>query len=336
MTIKDLAAKTGYAVGTVSRALNGQPNVSEKAREAILAAAKECGFELNLNAKQLKQQHSTTILVIVKGTGNELFSSLVESIQSLIAKTPYRLEVDYLDEDKDEVRRALQLYREKKPQGILFLGGVRENFQQSFAPIEVPCVLMTNSARDLGFDNLSSVSTDDIQVGYQAVETLIRMGHKRIAVLGGDLSTSEISQFRYRGCSEAFAEFGIPFDTERDYRRIRFSFQDGYQATEELLRQEEDYTAIFAMADVMAVGAIRALADQGRQVPEDVSVLGVDGLSLGAYLVPRLATLRQDVEALARRGVQILLDCIENKQPASHETVPFTLRQGESMGSATN
>ncbi len=125
MTIKDLAAKTGYAVGTVSRALNNHPNVSEKARQIILEAARESGFELNLNAKQLKQQHFNTILVVIKGIGNEMFSEMVPAIQSLIDKTHYQLVVDYMDEDANEVLRAVQLCREKKPMGILFLGATR-------------------------------------------------------------------------------------------------------------------------------------------------------------------------------------------------------------------
>ena len=122
MTIKDLSAKTGYAVATISRVLNNHPNVSEKARAVIMQAVEENGFQLNVNAKQLKQQHATTILVVVKGTANELFSELVESIQSLVAQTQYPLVVDYRDEDEDEVLRAVQLCREKKPLGILFLG----------------------------------------------------------------------------------------------------------------------------------------------------------------------------------------------------------------------
>ena len=91
MTIKDLAAKTGYAVGTVSRVLNNHPNVSEKTRAAILAAVEGSGFQLNLNAKQLKQTHATSILVIVKGTGNVLFFQMVEQIQSLLSGTRYPL-----------------------------------------------------------------------------------------------------------------------------------------------------------------------------------------------------------------------------------------------------
>ena len=122
MTIKDLATKTGYGVATVSRVLNGQPNVSEKARKIILEAAKECNFQINPNAQQLKQQHSTTIAVVVKGTYNQLFGELVENIQNLIAQTEYTLYVDYMDEDGNEVLEALRLCREKKPLGMLFLG----------------------------------------------------------------------------------------------------------------------------------------------------------------------------------------------------------------------
>ena len=106
MTIKDLAQKTGYAVGTVSRALNNHPNVSEKAREEILRAAARYGFRLNENAQRLKQTRSNTILGIVKGKRNELFAQMVEEIQRIVAGTSYQLSIDYMDEDDNEVQRA--------------------------------------------------------------------------------------------------------------------------------------------------------------------------------------------------------------------------------------
>ena len=331
MTIKDLAAKTGYAVGTVSRALNDHPNVSEKARKAILQAAAECGFELNVNAKQLKQSHSNTILVIAKGTGNELFSEMLESIQTLIAKTRYQLAVDYMDEDANEVIRAIQLCREKKPLGLLFLGGNSRNFAADFEKIDVPAVLVTNSAAGLPFENLSSVCTDDIAAGRCAVDTLVSMGHRRIAVIGGDLKNSDTSRLRYEGCQRAFREHGIAFDPQRDYQGVRYSYQDGYRATQALLAAGSEFTAIFAIADVMAIGAIRALRENGLRVPEDVSVMGVDGLPLGLYLVPQLSTISQSVHKMALRGVEILLDGIESGKTACHETVPFGVHRRESI-----
>ncbi|MGM9603765.1 MAG: LacI family DNA-binding transcriptional regulator [Faecousia sp.] len=329
MTIKDLAEITGYAVGTVSRALNGHPNVSEKARQTILQAAQECGFELNINAKQLKQQHATSILVVVKGTSNELFSELVESVQKLMRNTRYPLYVDYLDEDANEVLRAMQLCREKKPLGILFMGGNNCNFRSDFDKIQIPCLLLTNNASSLSFPNLSSVCVDDHQACRCAMDSLIALGHRRIVVVGGDRDTSEISRLRYEGCLESLRSHGIAFDEELDYQGVRFSYDGGYQATSQLLARGRRFTALFAECDVMAIGAIRALRDHGLRVPEDVSVMGYDGLPLGSYMVPKLSTIAQPVQTLAQRSVEILTACIEGAA-SRHETVPFTLFQQES------
>lgn len=331
MTIKDLAAATGYAVGTVSRALNNHPNVSEKARQAILQAAQESGFELNQNAKQLKQLHSTTILVIVKGTGNELFGEMMETIQTQLAHTRYQLAVDYIDEVSNEVLRAVQLCREKKPLGIIFLGGTTQNFAGDFAKIDVPSVVVTNDASTLHFENLSSISTDDRKAGYQAVQTLIDLGHRKIAIIGGDREASDTSRLRFEGSLQAFADNGIPFDPAWDYRDIRFSYQDGYKATLDLLARGVQFTAVFAVADVVAIGVIRALRENGLRVPEDVSVIGMDGLPLGNYLVPQLSSIRQSAQEMAVRGVKILLEVIEDGSPACHETVPFGVLQRESI-----
>ena len=279
MTIKDLAAITGYAVGTVSRALNDHPNVSDKARKAILEAAKEYGFQLNVNAKQLKQTTSNTILVIVNGTGNEFFGEMLEYLQPLIARTRYQLVVDYLDEDSNEVIRAVQLCREKKPLGILFLGGSAKNFARDFDKIDVPCILITTDASRLHFDNLSSVTIDDAAAAEGAMDTLIALGHRRVAIIGGDVKASDISRLRLDGCLRSFSHHQIDFDPKRDYQSVRFSCEAGYQATKKLLASGREFTAIFAAADVIAIGAIRALWEAGKRVPQDISVMGVDGQS---------------------------------------------------------
>lgn len=330
MTIKDLSAQTGYSVGTVSRVLNNQPNVSEKARKAILAAAEECGFQLNTNAKQLKQQHSNSILVVVKGTSNEFFSGLVEAIQARMAQTPHPMIVDYVDEDSNEVLRAVQLCREKKPLGVLFLGANRQNLQDDFEKIHLPCVVVTNNAAGLEFRNLSSVASDDRQATRMAIDALADLGHRKFAVIGGEYTVSGTAGQRYRGCMEAFRARGIAFDEALDYETVRFSYADGYRAAERLLARGRGFTALFAMADVMAIGAIRALADHGLRVPEDVSVMGFDGLKIGDYTVPKLATVRQDVDALAEESIRILRENIAELQPPRYETVPVRVELKES------
>ena len=330
MTIKDLSAQTGYSVGTVSRVLNNHPNVSEKARQVILEAVEKSGFVLNANAKHLKQQHATNILTIVKGSSNALFRGLVEQIQGLMADTRYPLIVDYMDEDDNEVRRAIRLCQEKKPLGILFLGGNLRNFQEEFQKIGLPCVLVTRDASELSFPNLSSVSSDDRQAARRAVDCLVRLGHRQIAVIGGDSEISDVSRLRLEGCLEAFRSHGIPFQQSRDYQGVRFSYRDGYRATQALLAGDRAYTAIFAMADVMAIGAIRALRDNGLRVPEDISVMGFDGLPIGEYFIPKLATVIQSVEQIAAESVKILLDQIENGGKARYELIPVSVEHRES------
>ena len=332
MTIKDLAAKTGYAVGTVSRVLNNHPNVSEKARTAIFAAVEESGFELNANAKQLKQSHATTILVILKGSGNILFAEMLEVIQTALHDTRYPLHVDYLHGADNEVRRAKKLIREKNALGVIFLGGNLENFRADFKDLGVPAVLVTNSAESLGFDNLSSVYIDDREAARHAVENLISLGHKNIAVIGGHRRYSDISRMRWEGVLEALAAHGLSIDPELDYATVYFSPEGGYQGTMELLRRGRPFTALFTMSDLMAIGAFRALKDQKLAVPGDVSVIGFDGLPVGEYLIPRLTTVDQPTEAMARRGLELLLDAVENGAGAKHEAVPFTLLYRESAG----
>ena len=329
MTIKDLAAQTGYSVGTVSRVLNNQPHVSELAREVILQAAAESGFQLNTNAKQLKQQHGNSILVICKGTVNELFDNLLVSIQARIAQTEYPLVVDYIDEVEDEVRRAVQLCLEKKPVGILFLGGNRQHFLEAFHNIHIPCVLVTNSAQELPFPNLSSVSSDDILAAEIAIDHLVQLGHRNIAVIGGSREKSDTTALRYQGCLNACRKNSISF-TEEQYETARFSYEDGYRAAKALLQRNPDLTAIFAMSDVMAIGAIRALQDLGKRVPEDISVVGFDGLALGNYTIPRLTTVAQSAQTLVDRSLALLAHYGLEDAQAIHETVPVTLMVKES------
>lgn len=333
MTIKDIVRLSGYSLGTVSRVLNNQPNVSEKARKAVLAVAEEYGFELNSNAQSLKQQKSNAVLVVVKGTNNEMFSVMVEEFQKLFITTEHPLIVDFIDEAEDEVQRAAHLCRERKPAGVLFLGGTNANFTRSFSAISVPALVATNDASALGFSNLSSVFTDDIGGAEGAVDYLIKSGHRNIAVLGGDRELSDTSRARFEGCRLAFEKNGLAFD-ESMYRTVRYNCESGYKAMDSVLTSSPGVTAVFAMSDVIAIGAMRCAADHGLRIPEDISVVGYDGLMIGSYYVPRLTSVTQDVAALARYSFDLLMDCIDNGAEAKHVSVPFALTLKDSVREA--
>lgn len=331
VTIKDIARESGYSVSTVSRVLNNRNDVSPDARKKIEEVVAKFNFVPNNNAKHLKQNNSKAIGVLVKGISNMLFASVVEEIQRMIEKTEYTLVVSYLDEDADEVEQAILLCRERKPLGLLFLGGNPEYFHREFSGVDVPCVLVTNRANEMHFENLSSVATDDIAAARCAVDQLFVAGHRRIGILGGDFDKSYTSHQRFLGCEQSFSEHWAVLDVEHCYEKARFSFGSACRAMKRLIGKFPDVTAVFAMSDVMAIGAIRALRDLGYRVPEDVSVIGFDGTSLAEYYNPKLATIKQQHQTLANRSIEILFGQIELKKEPIHEIVPFEFVNGESI-----
>lgn len=331
VTIKDIARESGYSISTVSRVLNHRSDVSPDAKKKIEETVEKFHFVPNNNAKHLKQSNSKAIGVLVRGTSNMLFARIVEEIQRMIEKTDYTLVLSYLDEEANEVEQAVLLCRERKPLGLLFLGGNPEYFEKDFAAVDVPCVLVTNRANEMNFENLSSVATDDIAAARCAVDALFEAGHKEIGILGGNLEKSHTSRQRQKGCLESFKAHGVDFNEERCYEKARFSFDSAYRGMERLIEKYPDLTAVFAMSDVMAIGAIRALRDKGYRVPEDISVIGFDGTTLAEYYNPKLATVKQQEQILATRSVEILFGQIELKKDAIHEIVPFELISGESI-----
>ena len=332
LTIKDIARESGYAVSTVSRALNDHPDVSREKIKAIVAAHK---FVPNSNARQLKVQQNRSIIIVVKGAFNMFFAAILERMQSLISCSGYSAEVHYLDEDADEVLVGEQLQRERKPLGFIFLGGNTCSFEARFSAIAVPSVLATTLADHLNFGNLSSVGIDDTAAGRRAARFLLSRGHRRIAVIGGNRAVSSISDQRYQGFLQGFADEGLSHD-EALYQKANYNLGSGYRAMNKLLAREAGFTAVFCMSDIMAVGAMRALTDAGLRVPQDISVLGFDGIELGQYVVPRLATVSQPQQEIADQSVALLLGQIEKAAPPQTRVVSTGLLEGESVASVTS
>lgn len=334
MTIRDIAREAGYAVGTVSRVLNNGPNVSEAARKRILEVVQRHNFQPNANARQLKLQASSGIAIVVKGIQNMLFTGILEKMQQQIEARGYISMLYYLDEEADEMAQARRICQERKPYGIAFLGASLEHISREIADLQVPCVLVTNGASGQGSANLSSVCVDDTAAAAQMIRYLYSKGHCHIGLIGSNPSYSQPSAARLAGCRQAFAALNLPFDFDRQYAYARYSMESGYSAMEWLLAHAPETTAVFALSDLMAVGAMRALADRGLEIPRDISVAGYDGVSLGRFCIPRLTTIRQNDALLAARSVEILLQCVEQHCGATHEVLPFELLEGESVGPA--
>lgn len=332
MTIKDISKESGYSIGTVSRVLNKSPHVSQKAYNAIMAVIEKNRFFVNSNAKHLKKQALNSIAVVVKGSKNMLFSSILESLQDIISKHDYLCLIYYIDEGDNELNTALQIIKDKQPKGFLFLGSHIINFEKDFGHLNCPSVIITNSAKSLNFDKLSSVCINDKDAARLAISKLIKLGHKQIAVLGGDPDLSDPSSERLAGAMEAFALYGMYFNKNIQHQIAHFNLKDGYEAMKKLLLKMPYLSAVFVMADVMAVGAIRAIQESGRKVPDDVSVVGFDGIDLGRYLCPRLSTIKQPDDMLAKLGFTLLTELISGKSPRYIES-PFIFLEDESIAS---
>lgn len=329
MTIKDIARLCGCSVSTISRVINDRQDVKPETKERVLRTMREVGFVPNANAQQLKIQQSRNIVFVVKGTGNMFFADLLVRLQSCTAEYGYNGVISYLDENADEMDAAEKIMRELKPKGIIFLGGALDNFRRGFSAIGVPSVIATVTSSELHFDNLSMVGIDDRQAAFDAVSYLMQAGHRRIAILGGPAS-SYPSQMRRQGAEEAMAAAGIPFDPGL-FSLCNYDLESAYNAMNALLAQGRQFTAVFAMSDVIAVGAMRALVSAHRRVPEDVSVMGFDGIALSRFYIPVLATVAQPSGQIARKSVELLVNQIEHCTPARTLLVPHRILAGDSV-----
>ena len=223
--------------------------------------------------------------------------------------------------------------KEKRLRGIIFLGGRSDYSPEEVALLSVPyiCCSYTNSYGTLPPDSYSSVSIADEQEAYRAVKELYESGHRRIAVLTADPDDSSISQLRYLGYQRALRDFGLTEYPEDLICASDFTIANAYAAMQKRLRSPADFTAVFAIADDMAIGAMRALRESGRSVPSDCSVIAIDGISVSEYIHPMLTTLCQPMTAMGETSVGILLDIIEGRSGHRHVTLPTELRKGASV-----
>ena len=223
--------------------------------------------------------------------------------------------------------------REKRLRGIIFLGGRFDYTPADLALLNVPfvCCSYSNRYGTLTEGEYSSVSIADGDTAQQAVEELYRHGHRRIAALISRPDDQSISQLRYEGYVQALEGHGIPVEPELVISAGGFGVKDAYDAVKASLEAGTDFTALFAIADSMAIGAMRALRDAGRRIPEDCSVIAIDGLELSAYIEPPLTTLCQPMDEMGRRSAEILLDMVQRKGSHACELLPTTLRRGGSV-----
>ena len=333
MTIKDIAKLCGVSVSTVSRVLNNRPDVSEEVRGKVLSAIEASNYIPNNCARDLVKTKSDTIGLVVRGVSNPFYTDIIRSIEKKIDQAGYTMVMQQIGTCDDEIKCGAIMEREKRLQGIVFLGGRSDYTSAEMALLNVPfvCCSYSNQYGTLDPAEYSSVSIADEEEAFRAVTELYRSGHRRIAALISRTDDHAISELRYRGYERALKQWHMELDPRLVISTGTFRIQDAYESMKQRLEVTDDFTAVFAIADKMAIGAMRALREHGWSVPRDCSVIAIDGLEISSYTDPILTTLCQPMEEMGTRSVEILVDMIQGRSGHRHELLPTTLRQGASV-----
>lgn len=336
ITIKDIARMCGVGVSTVSRAMNNHPDINPETKQKILDMIERYEYIPNNSARNLKRSESNTIAVLVKGIDNPFLQGMFEIFERQVQKTEYSFIIHRVEEKEDEITVALELEREKRLRGIIFLGGCFSNSEERMKKMGVPFVLCTVGMTDVVDKKLySSISIDDYKESYRLVSHLCGLGHRRIAIISGKVDDESIGKLRYQGYVKALTDHGIALD----HRLVRYMKEDlpeytpenGYAVAKELLEEGVDFTALYVVSDNTAFGACKAILESGRRIPEDYSVAGFDGIKMARYYHPSLTTMRQPCEEMARESIRLLIDLIEGRKENQHRIFAAELVDGESV-----
>ena len=333
MTIKDVAGRCGVSVSTVSRVLNNHPDVSDAIREKVMAVVRELHYVPNNSARDLVKPKSDAIGLVVRGVGNPFFTGVIRAIERTITEAGYTMVLHQIQSGEDELREGAELARSKRLQGLILLGGCFDYKPEQTASLGIPfvCCSFTNSFGTLRKDQFSSVSINDQKEAYRAVRMLTERGHKKIAVLLDSIRDHSISQLRYMGYCQALEESGISLDSDLIEETVTYEMADGYAGMERLLERRDDFTSVFVISDAMAVAAMKALHDHGKRIPEDCSVVAIDGIDMSAYAIPTLTTLVQPQKEMGESAVRILVDMVEGRAGNRHILLETTPRMGGSV-----
>ena len=333
-TIRDIARITGVSCTTVSNVIHGRDNrVSADTIKKINEAIEELGYVPNMSARSLVSNSSKVIgfvnHVITRKNSNFMedpfHSASIGAIEQALRENGYYLMLRTI-ETSEELMAFLQNWN---VDGLFFTGVFKDHFFDVLSALRIPIVLIDSYTNQ---NKLSNVGLEDFRGSYQITKYLIEHGHTRIAFASPGIKDGGVLQERFLGYKSALTESGIPFDKslvfvqEMDIESCRLASAD--------ICRHPDITAVVATADVMAAGIMTGLREHGKRIPEDISVVGFDDISLCQMVTPPLTTVHQDISLKGRLAVNLMLQLLEGKKVAdNHLILPTKLVERESVRS---
>jgi DNA-binding LacI/PurR family transcriptional regulator len=303
-TIRDVASHAGVSHQTVSRVINGNPNVAVLTREKVLATITELGYVPSPMARGLISNRTHSIGIVADDISDQFFARVVAGAEREARARGFYLMIGSVEPEDDE-RGYLRLMLERRVEGLLLARPSVPLQLSDLAPVMqagVP-IVSVGSSRVPGI----AVDVDNRQGGYDATKHLIEHGHREIATIVGPADWPS-SAARLEGYRNALEEAGIRYEPSLVEQAGNWGLESGLAAAERLRERGASFTALFAHSDLTALGAIRQLRLSGRSIPQDVSVVGYDDLPVAAYIDPPLTTVHQPMEEVGALAAGLLLD----------------------------
>jgi len=327
ITLKDVARESGYDISTVSRALSGAYGVNHETRAEVLAAAKRLDYRPNRVARGLATGRAGIIGLLVSDLRNPYFVEVARGAEDAAYAAGLDLMVCHANLDPDKQARYLRSFAENRVTGIVMnlVAPLSRKQEAELVAQGIPVVLFNRVSRDLPF---STVECDNFRGGYLAGSHLLQLGHSRIGVLAG-LRQHRNPHDRYCGFMSAIREKSADVAVMHGYHAQIQAFE----LTRKLLANKPDITALFAVNDAMAFGAVQAIMDAGLSIPEDISLIGFDDVELSRIVHPPLTTIHVPQDEMGKAAVEIVLRQSKSREPLVPEHRVFGVRLVERQSS---
>lgn len=306
-TIHDVARIAGVGIGTVSRVINNNPGVKPKTREKVLAAVNQLNYKPDPIARSMISKRTNAIGIIAPFFTRPFFMEVLQGVEDATAHYGRELVLYNVRSSEQRNHCFTELPMHRKVDGVLILSLVLEDsFVQNFHRVGLPVVLV-----DAYNPRLTSFVVNNVEGAYQAVIYLVRLGHRRIGFINGIIEDSIFNQAvdRFTGVKKALAEVALPYDPDLIIT-TEWNRQGGREAALRMLSQKQHPTAIFVASDVQAIGVLEAAKALNIQIPNELSVIGYDGIELSELL--GLSTMQQPMHKMGELGIEKLMSLIDD------------------------
>lgn len=307
VTLKDVAQEANVSAMTVSKALNNKPGISKQTRKTILEIAERMNYSPNLIAKSLRVNETKTVGVILSNTSEIVTSTVLRGIQDVAEMEGYSILLSNTDRKIELEREAIRTLMSKQIDGLILIASMLHSDEDisELQRLQIPFISLLRKKDRMSID---TVTGDNFLGGYKSVQHLLEQGCRSFQVIA--LSDIYGLSDRQAGYEQAFRDFRVPQDCVNIVYGGPF-IDSGYKTMNRIISESEsNFDAVICSCDMIAIGAMEALLEHGVRIPQDVRIIGYDGIYMAKYLRVPLTTIEQPLYQIGEEGMRILLERI--------------------------